>query len=96
MKIADILKMDGRKIAPTPDVIFPTRRHLLGKPKVSSVKMTVKMFESNSHSVHSGFRMLLPYVIAYCEENNISYTLQAGFKDGKCYGYFIKKTNFAL
>ena len=92
MSVNDILKMDGRKKAPRIDA--HTLLQSIHTPTVAGVKLVIAMFQKKGESSHSGMRILMPYVIAYCEENKISYQLQAGFKDGKCFGYFIKRMEF--
>jgi hypothetical protein len=89
-----LLEQDGRKKADTIDpfpVLYDVIRHGSG-PSVANVKRAIKAFDASGHSNHSGSRLLLPYIIAYCEEKKIPYTLSAQFtKDGKRIGYYIKK-----
>jgi len=90
MQVNEILKMDGRKRAPYIDP-FPVIR-VQSQPNISSIKTTIAVFERTGSTNHSSNRLLLPYVIAYCEENNIPYQLSfAVSKEGKRAGYFIKK-----
>lgn len=53
------------------------------------IRNAIAQFEHDGHTTHSPLRMMLPYIIQYCEVNHIDYTLNA--KPGG--GYFIRKGN---
>lgn len=85
----ELIAMDGRKTCFTPLVLGSTHSH---KVSVSTIRMTIKRFLETGYSQHSGGRLLLGFIIAYCEENAISYNLTACFsKEGKRVGYAIKR-----
>ncbi len=59
---------------------------------VANLRHTVNHFLTTGSSSHSGNRLLLAAIIAYCEENAISYEIRATFsKDGKRAGYQIRR-----
>ncbi len=90
MKITETLLLDGRKSVTLPDgVLGPITRNTLS---VASLRRAVNGFVKSGRSTHSGNRMLLSSLIAYCEENSISYRVTAVFsKEGGRAGYYIER-----
>lgn len=87
--INDLLKGDGRKTVQAPAALGPLRSN---KFSISSVRMTINAFMKQGGTNHSGSRMMLGFVIDYCEANAISYELHATFTtEGKRAGYWIKR-----
>lgn len=93
-KVNDILMMDGRKTAPPCNPFYA----LVIPPKISvaTIRMVIINFIKTGESGHhSGNRILLRYIVAYCEENCIPYTLQASFtEEGQRTGYHIKRIEY--
>lgn len=87
--INEILSMDGRKTAPRVRIFRPFPS---SPPKISMVKFTIKRFLANGESGrHSENAILLRYIVAYCEANNIGYVLTRVVFDGRAAGYHIKR-----
>lgn len=90
--IADILKMHGGKRAPAPMYPWPKRFAVPSKVSVSTVRMVITAFEQSRQTGHSAMALTLPYVIAYCEENNIPYQLShLVSEEGRSAGYTIQR-----
>lgn len=89
MPINDLLKLDGRKVAPRTPIFRPFPS---SPPKVNMVKIVIKQFLENGESGrHSENAILLRYIVAYCEQNNIGYVLTRVVFDGRAAGYHIKR-----
>lgn len=85
--INDVLTMDGRRTAPHVRIFPPS-----SAPKVKSVKRAVEQFlETGESGRHSSRAILLRYIVAYCEANNIGYQLTRAVFDGRAAGYHIKR-----
>lgn len=88
--MGDILKMDGRKRLAAPSVLGP-----VGVPtkfSVAFVRATINGFLTCGQTVHSSRRGLLGFVVAYCEENAIPYSVHAAFtNEGRRGGYVVKR-----
>jgi hypothetical protein len=91
--ILEILEMDGRHRAPD---IFPFASRTSQRPSVASVKQTIQVFEDRGGTNHSAARVLLPYVIAYCEAKGYSYNLDClADQNGRVIGYYLQKGSMA-
>lgn len=89
MPINEILKLDGRKAAPGVRIFRPFPS---SPPKVNMVKLVIKEFLKKGESGrHSENAILLRYIVAYCEQNNIGYVLTRAVFDGRAAGYHIKR-----
>ena len=87
--VVEMLKMDGRKAAPEPRIF---RKFPASAPKIVAVKRAIYQFLSEGESgMHSSYGILLRYIVAYCEENNIGYQLTRAVLDGRAAGYSIKR-----
>lgn len=86
--INEILSMDGRKTAPN----VRTLPLLLHPTKVKAVKYAVEQFLNKGESGrHSAGAVVLRYIVAYCEANNVGYVLTRVVFDGRAAGYHIKR-----
>jgi hypothetical protein len=87
--ILEILGMDGRKRAPEVSPLAP----IMGRrPSVTAIKNVIRAFDRTGGSNHSGMRLLLPYVLAYCEAKGYSYNLECYVDSGgRTRGYYLKK-----
>jgi hypothetical protein len=86
--INEILKLDGRYRAPMVDIF----RYNPSPPSVKAVRDAIKHFIKEGQSGrHSPYAILLRYIVAYCEANNVSYQLTCGTYEGRKCGYFIKR-----
>ncbi len=82
--------MDGRGTVVSPSVLGP--RASLDSISISSVRRMIQSFKESGQSVHSANRSTLGFIIAYCKEKGIPYTLTAAFTaKGKPAGYFVKR-----
>lgn len=87
--ISELLKADGRKQVAAPKVLNSVSP---AKFSTASIQRSIEHFERSGESNHSANRGTLGFLIDYCEENGISYTLRAAFAGGgKRIGYFIKR-----
>ncbi len=90
ISVTKAMKLDGRRsfILPT-GVLGP----IVGASvNVAILRHTVNHFLTTGSSSHSGNRLLLAAIIAYCEENAISYEIRATFsKEGERAGYHVQR-----
>ncbi len=88
--LMEVLTMDGRRRAVPVQVFDQLWEHAFS---IAMVRETIENFLANGYSgPHSGNRHTLPFVLAYCEENAIPYTLTAAFtREGKRAGYSLKR-----
>lgn len=95
ISINSLLKVDGRKRVAASTVLGPIREQNFS---VAMIRHVIDHFLRSDDSSHSSNRGMLGFIIDYCEENAISYTLQAAFdSDGRRAGYYIKRVeNFDL
>lgn len=87
--IDELLQQDGRARVCASPVLGPKRETSFS---VAMVKHIIQQFLSSGSSNHSGSGSCLPFIIDYCEQHRIPYTLRAHFtKAGQRCGYYIQR-----
>jgi hypothetical protein len=90
MTITEAISQDGRMSISLPAGVLKPLASM--NITAATLRTVVQHFLKIGKSHHSGNRMLLGALIAYCEENSISYRVTAFFsKDGVRVGYTIER-----
>lgn len=93
MTITELIAHDGRHTTEGRPVLAPIHN---SKVSISTVRKVIKEFMEKGQSCHSANRLLLGFIIAYCEENEIGYRITAQAFDGKIRGYVIERFDLPL